>query len=390
MRIWTKLLVLGLLLMAFRVRAQMSDEEVRRYFIKMAQKSANVDAEAILNQTPAKEIMPYVRGRTPLKLEESYGTVVHESCHGLNFAKSHFGTKGYYIGGEAFVVCKRTEVYPSKELDRVSWWKNKQNFSRYDTYIGKAEKILGSNIHGIYGLLEEFCAYYHGTNAEFLWLETNQFSPGLVAENRSSNVANSYYEFLVFMARYLEYSKQKYPQQYLKIIENQNFKIAFTLLHQRFEALIKSIRASRFKNNFSFSNEKDLTDKEWNWLKVLIVPETDFSNYASKLEEANQKESKNTASSLSDLKEQASSSVQFHVVSQGFASREKAESFKDSIAESLNITYDGKKSTAKVIEDRGKFYVSVFQSDDKESAEMILKTINDAYKAHHVFGILKK
>jgi hypothetical protein len=105
-----------------------------------------------------------------------------------------------------------------------------------------------SNHHGIYGLLDEFSAYYHGFNATLLLYERNEeIFEKFQYVDLNDLVSNefAYYEFKLFIAWYLKYLINCEPNVYNQIVSNKNLRhvynsidIAFSKRCKDFEKII--------------------------------------------------------------------------------------------------------------------------------------------------------
>ncbi|MES2587626.1 MAG: hypothetical protein V4622_01525 [Bacteroidota bacterium] len=202
-------------------------------------------------------------------------TVVHEATHGFNLdiARKQGLLQGYFVNPQKMIAVEKTEVYNSHKLDKVIPDSLQKKIQRYNTYVGKREYNLASQTDGIYGLLDEFSAYYQGSLVLFNlkpWYEATYgySSPNPWTEKYlpqiGGNVA-AFYEFRILMAWYLEYSKAKYPEQYKKIMANTGLREAFTLLYDQFEKLANDYE-SEVTQTALILNEKGfkvLVDKKY-------------------------------------------------------------------------------------------------------------------------------
>jgi hypothetical protein len=110
---------------------------------------------------------------------------------------------------------------------------------RLQTYI--FEGNTSANVNGIYGMLDEFSAYYHGTNAIWMLYERNdtlfsKFQYEDLKNTISSCIA--YYEFSLYIAWYLNYLKYEHPQKFASLYDNVNLRRVFTDLEFEFGKLV--------------------------------------------------------------------------------------------------------------------------------------------------------
>lgn len=100
-----------------------------------------------------------------------------------------------------------------------------------------------SQKNGIYGMVEEFNAYYHGTKAGY---ELRPYYESFCQDTDcwQDYLANiysplyAYHEFRLFIAWYLKYAQKKHPKVYQDCMRNENLKVAFTLTNNAYKQLI--------------------------------------------------------------------------------------------------------------------------------------------------------
>ncbi|MDH5178747.1 MAG: hypothetical protein OEZ39_10930 [Gammaproteobacteria bacterium] len=103
--------------------------------------------------------------------------------------------------------------------------------SRFNTYLnsGRAHAVQQD---GIYGLLNEFNAYYHGVVAY------NSIRKKKIWKNYINNdTCEPFYELKLWILEHILISKEKYPDIYQDLIGNKTYFHAFTNIHDRFARL---------------------------------------------------------------------------------------------------------------------------------------------------------
>ena len=219
----------------------------------------------------------YTDGTTESALVDNYSTVIHELLHGYNETDENGHT--YFVEPGVAVYVPFTKFFKSRELN--AWVRPglQDSIFRYGLYVGgKSETVehKGETIklngkgknevfsiqQGIYGLLEEFDAYYHGTESAFGLYNYYKSKYGEDNENKWLDYKHevlgegtAFYEFNLFIGWYLVYARQKQPEVYKEIYANKALRVTYTLLHDKFkslmekaEPLIKEI-SSRFELN---------------------------------------------------------------------------------------------------------------------------------------------
>jgi hypothetical protein len=175
----------------------------------------------------------YAGENTRKSVRETLGTIVHELNHGYSALmawKLKYRDRDqyscYYMGDSTHILVKHTPVFFTEEIG--SYIRKELHTFRFDTYVfNPKEKIkITSNTQGIYGLLDEWNSYYHGTKTDvymYKWYEEN--TNNTVQEWRNyfstvGSVINAYIEFKFYCLTYLLYAQKNKPEIYQGIINN--------------------------------------------------------------------------------------------------------------------------------------------------------------------------
>lgn len=171
-------------------------------------------------------------------------TAVHEECHAystISYLKGGVRQSKFYLGNGKTVTIKYTDVFKSKEM--ASTIPQDLRTFRFDTYIDNADPYLGANSLGVYGLLDEFTAYYFGTRTAcelYDYYMTLDQTPDTWFDY-ISNVSGQYFaygEFRFYILKYLMYAKKNYPAVYEAIMENKEFKQVFSTIDKEYARVI--------------------------------------------------------------------------------------------------------------------------------------------------------
>lgn len=207
-------------------------------------------------KTKKDDFMEFVKGSTIEDHLAAINIVVHETCHTYSALMAYQlseerlgqaapGYNAYYIGNNTNILVKRTPVFNTGEI-AASIPEHLRTF-RFKLYVSPesdgGSKSIGSKYFGIYGLLDEFNAYYHGNKAAFdfypyyrdqMKTARTKWHDYLWGVN-CSFAANM--EFKFFILKYLQYAKTNYPEIYRGIIGNKDFKKAFWAINKNHEEL---------------------------------------------------------------------------------------------------------------------------------------------------------
>jgi hypothetical protein len=235
-----------------------------KFYSDFVKKYNSESIQEIWNNDKGKYFDDYVDDNSEKEMVKSWSTVIHELLHGYN--ESSIKGHTYFIEKGIRIEVPFTEVYNSKELNKTIRKGLQDSIFRYHLYIGGKNDLLGfgkvkgvndskqneamSIQKGIYGLLEEFSAYYYGNLAAYeqkkYYLKTyGEKNPdawkSYKHEVESDLVA--YYEFQLFMAWYMNLAKEKFPKVYEGIHKNQAFKVVYTLISDKYFSLVTKAEA---------------------------------------------------------------------------------------------------------------------------------------------------
>lgn len=254
-----------------------SKAEKKKFYDQLSAKYSSADIQNIWKSDAKEQIFSqWVDGSKELELVDEYGTVIHELSHGMDNHENN--GRNYNINKDIVIFVPITDVYLSTELNKVVRKGQQDSIFRYGIYIGgknvlpdgtKTSEINTSSGNqptsiqeGIYGLMDEFDAYYNDVRASFelydYFFEKNWKDDDAVWKDYKHMVAGqavAYYEFRLFMGWYLLHAKKKHPEKYKEIQNNNELRVVFTLMNDKFSALLDSVDL-RFKIIDGFLDEK--------------------------------------------------------------------------------------------------------------------------------------
>ncbi len=182
----------------------------------------------------------------------SLSTSVHETMHAYNgflpLVRKEDGTsysfkdEGYMIDVNRCKILKHVEapLFPSKDL--VATIPTHLRTFRFKTYVQGEPTLTSTQSSGIYGLMDEFLAYYSGTKVVFdlkpLFLE--YFDPNYGFVKWSSEISanqGAFYEFDFFIKEYLLFAKSNHPELYDQLKQDADFREVYQTVQSKFIAL---------------------------------------------------------------------------------------------------------------------------------------------------------
>lgn len=204
-------------------------------------------------------------------LLEGVDTAVHEEYHSVSHSVSWDETV-YYAGNGILFPVTETEVYNSKEM--IPYIPSDlRNTSRFDTYINTDEANLSSVKSGIYGLMNEFNAYGCGLNNtvalyDFYKVNAKSVDDWFQYVSQGANDRMAYAEFRYYMLTYMLYAKDKHPDVYQGILNNQEFKNTFRLVDDWFTGNVQKYEGTLSDLKQRFESAGHQVQIEGDWFRV--------------------------------------------------------------------------------------------------------------------------
>jgi len=193
----------------------------------------------IPNDTPPAS---WVNEMTDAGVRNSLNTIVHETVHGITHSWAYVllqkedsslyqfrdNYSAFYLSEDEIYLVRHGKVFSSNEISK-SIPKSLRTF-RYKPYIAPKNNRLGSQVQGVYGLMDEWNAYYHGTNTAYnlnnYYTVKSDDDPQVYLEH-ITDIAGTYfahYEFKYYILSYMIYAKKNHPEVYKDILENLELK----------------------------------------------------------------------------------------------------------------------------------------------------------------------
>jgi hypothetical protein len=224
------------------------------------------------------DFMTYVRGAAMPEMASWLNVTVHEMCHGYTGRMAYHlapereiavypGDRclAFYIDGDEDILVRITRVFPSKEMAHT-FPPGIRTF-RFATYVDSTRSNMGTQVNGVYGLLDELNAYYHGTRTALDLLPFYKKQSRQDAQlwraffNQVNGTYYAHLEFKLFILRYLIYAEEKHPEIFRGIMENVEFGKAFAAIDNNFTALNEEYSRSR-EGIFRFLKTRGIEARE--------------------------------------------------------------------------------------------------------------------------------
>jgi hypothetical protein len=213
-----------------------------------------------ISTSPPSDFMIYSQRYKPMDILSDISTVVHESCHMYQSQKTNviLVEKGiqldfdidytvYFIDQHEEYLVKHSRTFPSvKMAGEIP--KTLQSF-RYGTYIKTNQSSLGTQQNGVYGIMEEWSAYYNGFKTtvlnypEYASMSKNGDMDGYFNFlSDAGSIRMAYPEFKYYTLQYLEYARRKEKAIYDQVLANEDFKIAFQAIDKAYADMMEQFQ----------------------------------------------------------------------------------------------------------------------------------------------------
>lgn len=181
-----------------------------------------------------KDVFKQYIEKDSIGFAEEINVIVHETTHKYTSDKNNGKGLTFYNGANDVLV-NGNNVFMTKEI--ASTIPDNFRTYRFNDYINPTDTNIGAQVNGVYGLLNEFNAYYWGTKASYdlfnYYTQKNTNKDWIEYINGNGDYL-AYAEFKFYILKYLLYAKQNHPDIYQSIINNTNFKTAFNSLDNNF------------------------------------------------------------------------------------------------------------------------------------------------------------
>ena len=196
--------------------------------------------------------VPWDKETSDSKVLDEISTIVHESTH--KFCRSgSWNSMNFIVSDSRFISVPKTEIFKSYLIVNDMLRRNPKvkDMFRFDTYVDDGETgNVGSNVGGIYGLMNEYCAYYNGALSALILYEVfkdkhsendeEEMSFRITEKNlalKAMSEASAFYQFNSFIGAYLIYAKENYNEVYTDIINNSFLVESYSTVTESFSVI---------------------------------------------------------------------------------------------------------------------------------------------------------
>ncbi|WP_258542474.1 hypothetical protein [Parvicella tangerina] len=219
----------------------------------------------------------------------TFGTTVHECLHGydsdladgLEWDNNTYPI-AYFVDKGIVVRFAGKRLFKTEELHKEFFSKDVKNLFRYGTYVqaNSGPSTASSNQWGIYGLIEEFNAYYHDVRAQVEYFKCNSYQGP--SDETFGNTMHAYFEFNIFMANYLKYAKVYHKEDYDYMMKNHDLRLAYTLIEYNWRNVLTEIMGDKDLANRMPGYDEEFrlyTEELQGVMNDFMVSESELTDY---------------------------------------------------------------------------------------------------------------
>lgn len=309
-----------------------------------------------------------------------YGLVVHECLHGydnildegIDWDNSTYPI-AYFVDKDIVIKFAGKRLFKTEELHDAFFSPDVKNLFRYETYIQdkNGPSQSSSNQWGIYGLIEEFNAYYHDLRAQIEYF-TCSGDPSLKEEVFANNM-HAYFEFNIFIADYLQFAKENHLQDYQYIMNNMPLRKAYSLMEYNWRNLITIIMNNEDMSRRTPSYDEELrllNDQRRTVLNSFMLSAEELTEFSDFIQ--------SRPSDLQIIKGHKDWAGQVNL--SGFGSGMSPDELAENLEQGNGISLDIE------MKESGKFYVVTLATKSEETLiEELMKCLSDNKQVGGVF-----
>jgi hypothetical protein len=187
----------------------------------------------------------------PAEVVDDLTTAVHELYHAYSLVLAlERGVRGraVVVDGEPLLV-PSTETFPASELDAT--FPPAARTRRYRIYVSPSQPSQSTQIDGVYGLLDELVAYYHGARTLlelWPWLRDEADATGAQLADyaaRLDTAGVALAELRLFVLHYVRHAEAAHPEVHAALIASQPFRRAFADAVAAYQGVVERAAALR-------------------------------------------------------------------------------------------------------------------------------------------------
>ena len=253
------------------------------------------------------KVVPWNKESSDIEVLDEINSIVHESTHHFN-RSTYWGSMNFVVSENKFISVTKTEIFKSNLIvnDMLKRNPKVKDMFRFDTYVN-TNRNIGSSKNGIYGLMNEYCAYYNGSLSALILYEAfkdkhapnekdvNYFNASEeekffrdmqkeLAMSLMSSVS-AFYQFNSFIGAYLIYAKENHYDMYVDILNNSLLVDSYSTVTFNFNVIAEKTHEYFPKNNFKRVSETGSARITYGNNDRLLLSQEIYNDYIGVLNE---------------------------------------------------------------------------------------------------------
>ncbi|PKL80033.1 MAG: hypothetical protein CVV27_01040 [Candidatus Melainabacteria bacterium HGW-Melainabacteria-1] len=218
-----------------------------------------LDADSTIEWKAVDPVAVYVSRPELESVLFDLGTLLHEGSHiyhsraGLVKAVSqqlHTHEKqdffNYWLNPKTQFLVRADSVFPAREI--AALLPKAVHTDRLSEYITTSDSAMATQSSGLYGLIDEWVAYYQGLRTEVALLKVVSTQSVMLPESerrawlafasRMSSGYLAYFEFKLYLLAYLYHAQTQHPQIYQTLLANPMLKQVLAEVNQAYQTML--------------------------------------------------------------------------------------------------------------------------------------------------------
>ncbi|MCX7743790.1 MAG: hypothetical protein N2167_04405 [Flavobacteriales bacterium] len=311
-----------ILAITFAYGQQWNNQSIHTFYQEIISKYGNKELQKIFfsqSQYPYTQWInkPYHHNSIIFSLS----TVLHEMQHGMdNIIENTDSTNTYkyFLFENCIIYVPQSRFFQTDLLNNMIPKSLSDSIFRFNIYVGNKNQISdykkylrinsGGTVsysihHGIFGLIEEFLAYYRGLQVlsniyPYFKKQLQSLNSSSIEKKQELGIfkyyvlqeCNAFYEFQLFIAWYLQYASMNNKEAYQGFYSNIPLRIVFSYIHNSYKQLIDTMLYQLdtipvYKTDIHFIRELNFDGSDNDICRYIYYSDVVSENYKNNLVE---------------------------------------------------------------------------------------------------------
>ena len=242
--------------------------------------------------------VPWNKIVSDIEVLDEISIVVHESTHRFCGSDS-WDTMNFVVSDTRFIFVPKTKIFKSNLIvnDMLNRNPRTKDMFRFDNYVN-TNRSMCSSTSGIYGLMNEYCAYYNETSTALILYEIfkDKYSDNVEEEEfyrfmekefamAMMGSVTAFYEFNSFIGAYLIYAKENFNLVNKEILNNSLLIESYSVVTYNFSHIANKIHEYFPEHEFKIESVWELSRSSTTYgnNETLLLSQEIFNDYVDVL-----------------------------------------------------------------------------------------------------------